>query len=144
MKPVLTRSVPCEIPVRICRPRLAHAVGEAVLSVTIVVGAIIACTFIHLPSHKLCFDCTHSRADVAHVTAAKFAFEAYPQWQATHPDERCPPSLDDLLDYMDRKDAMDPYGAPYELTCTPKGIVIFSPGEDGTRGTADDIWSDNR
>jgi hypothetical protein len=132
------------IPVR--RPKRAQVIGETVINAAVVLGAIIACSFVHLPSRRrLCFDCEYSLADMARLTAAKLAYEAYPQWQVEHPGQSCPGSIGDLYAYMNRNDnTKDPYGSPYEMTCTPKGVVIYSPGEDALRGTADDIWSDNR
>lgn len=131
------------IPVR--RPTRAQVIGETVINAAVILGAIIACSFVHLPSRRrVCFDCEYSLADMAHLTAAKLAYEAYPQWQVDHPGQACPASVDDLVPYIDRNDTKDPYGSSYEMRCTPKGVVIYSPGEDALRGTADDIWSDNR
>jgi hypothetical protein len=87
-----------------------------------------------------------SRVDIAMLTVAKFANEAYPQWARDNPEARCPSSLDPLLDYMDQKHTRDPWGRSYELDCRAgmfgNPMVVTSRGADGVRGTDDDIRSD--
>src|SRR5262245_25252710 len=88
-----------------------------------------------------------SKVDIAKLTVRKFADEAFPQWSRSHPDKGCPDKLEDLSEYMDKKDTKDPWGNQYKLFCPPnlpagaKGIAISSPGEDGKEGTGDDIKS---
>ena len=88
-----------------------------------------------------------SKVDIAKATVKKYAFEAYPSWAAAHPDKSCPEKLEDLNEYMNNKDAKDPWGGQYKMLCGAnlpagaKGIAVQSPGEDGKEGTGDDIKS---
>lgn len=88
-----------------------------------------------------------SKVDIAKLTVQKMAHEAYPQWARSHPDKGCPEKIEDLTEYMDKKDTKDPWGNQYKMFCPPnlpagaKGIAIMSPGEDGKEGTEDDIKS---
>jgi len=88
-----------------------------------------------------------SKVDIAKATVKKYAFEAYPSWAAAHPDKSCPEKLEDLNEYMNNKDAKDPWGGQYKMLCGAnlpagaKGIAVQSPGEDGKEGTGDDVKS---
>ena len=88
-----------------------------------------------------------SKVDIAKLTVQKFANEAFPQWARSHPDKACPEKIEDLSEYMDKKDTKDPWGNQYKMMCPPnlpagaKGIAIMSPGEDAKEGTEDDIKS---
>ena len=89
-----------------------------------------------------------SKVDIAKLTVTKFANEAFPQWSRSHPDKGCPEKIEDLSEYMDKKDTKDPWGNQYKLLCPPNlppgargGVAIMSPGEDGKEGTGDDIKS---
>ena len=89
-----------------------------------------------------------SKGDIAAATVKKYAYEAFPSWSASHPDKGCPDKLEDLSEYMDKKDTKDPWGNQYKLLCPPNlppgargGIAISSPGEDGKEGTGDDVKS---
>ena len=88
-----------------------------------------------------------SKVDIARDTVRKYAFEAYPSWSAAHPDKACPERLEDLNEYMNNKDAKDPWGGTYKMMCGQnlpagaKGLAVQSPGEDGKDGTSDDIKS---
>ena len=89
-----------------------------------------------------------SKVDIAKLTVQKFANEAFPQWSRAHPDKGCPEKIEDLSEYMDKKDTKDPWGSQYKMMCPPNlppgvrtGIAIQSSGEDGKEGTSDDIKS---
>ena len=88
-----------------------------------------------------------SKGDIAAATVKKYAFEAYPSWSAAHPDKSCPDKLEDLNEYMNNKDAKDPWGNQFKMLCGQnlppgaKGLAVMSPGEDGKEGTADDVRS---
>ncbi len=89
-----------------------------------------------------------SKDDIAKLTVTKFAFEAYPPWSSAHPDKACPDKLEDMSDYMDKKDIKDPWGNPFRMFCGPTlpagvktGIAVMSLGEDQKEGTEDDIKS---
>jgi hypothetical protein len=85
-----------------------------------------------------------SRIDIAKMTTQKLANEAYPQWAMAHPDQSCP-TIEALIDYDDRKSSRDPWGRLYELECRGNTwrptLIVTSRGQDGLRGTFDDISS---
>jgi hypothetical protein len=88
-----------------------------------------------------------SKVDIARATVNKYAYEAYPSWAAAHPDKGCPDRLEDLNEYMNNKDIMDPWQHPYKMLCGQqlppgaKGLAVVSAGEDGKDGTGDDVKS---
>ena len=80
----------------------------------------------------------------------EYAFEAFPQWAAAHPDRDCPNALAELNEYMRGPDASssnDAWGTPLKMLCGPslppgaRGIGVISRGQDGKEGTEDDIKS---
>ena len=86
--------------------------------------------------------------DATAVVVKKLAFEAYPTWAASHPDNACPDKLDDLLEFVSREvTAKDAWGTPFQMYCGAtlppgaRGLAIVSAGPDGKLGTADDIKS---
>jgi hypothetical protein len=85
--------------------------------------------------------------DEAKILVQKFAFEAYPQWSAAHPDKACPAKLADLVEYTDRKDIKDPWKHDLKMFCGKdlpkgaKGLAVQSAGPDGKFDTADDLKS---
>ena len=88
-----------------------------------------------------------SKVDIARLTVHKFADEAFPMWTRNHSDKGCPDKLEDLSEYMDKKDTKDPWGNPYKMFCGQnlpagaKGLAVMSAGEDGKEGTPDDVKS---
>jgi len=84
-----------------------------------------------------------SKSDLASETVKKLAYEAYPDWRVAHPGAVCPTVPDELLEYMNNKELIDPWGSRYEITCLDESpwIVVRSLGEDAIRDTADDLWS---
>jgi hypothetical protein len=89
-----------------------------------------------------------SKVDVTKVTVQKFANEAFPQWARSHEGKGCPDKIEELSEYMDKKDTKDPWGGDYKMLCPPNlpagvrtGIAIMSAGEDKKEGTPDDIKS---
>ncbi len=89
-----------------------------------------------------------SKVDIAKMTTKDFTFKAFPLWQRAHSDKGCPDKLEDLSDYMDKKDTKDPWGNAYKMYCgqnIPAGVkggfAVTSAGEDGKEGTEDDIKS---
>jgi hypothetical protein len=87
------------------------------------------------------------QTEMAQEVTMKYAFEAYPQWSAAHPDQACPDHLEALDVYMDGKGGRDPWGNAYKMFCGPNlpagatGFAVMSLGPDGVDGTADDIKS---
>ena len=94
-----------------------------------------------------------ARPSTAELTAAtrsivqQYAFEAFPQWAASHPDRACPDKLADLNEFLNNGDGNDAWGRPLKMMCGAmlppgaKGIAVMSSGEDGKEGTRDDIKS---
>lgn len=88
-----------------------------------------------------------SKRDIARSTVVKFAYEAYPTWLRAHPSETCPCRLEDLLEWMNNRNLEDPWGHDFQWSCGPGGQVptewftVWSLGEDGEDGTADDVKS---
>lgn len=77
----------------------------------------------------------------------KYAFEAYPMWQAAHPDQRCPASLDDLNEYISATDSVDLWGHALKMHCGPNApsstaaFGVQSLGPDGIIDDCDDVYS---
>jgi hypothetical protein len=85
-------------------------------------------------------------ADETSIVVKQYAYEAYPQWAAAHPDKACPGDIDELAEYSSYQ-VLDPWGHKLVAQCGAalpagaKGIAIHSLGPDGVDGTADDIRS---
>jgi general secretion pathway protein G len=121
--------------------------GMTLLEIMIVL-AILALVFALLIGPRVMRMFSESKVDIAKLTVRKFSDEAFPQWARSHPDKGCPAKIEELSEYMDKKDTKDPWGNQYKLMCPPNlpagvrsGIAIMSPGEDGKEGTEDDIKS---
>jgi Type II secretion system (T2SS), protein G len=77
----------------------------------------------------------------------RLAREAFPMWQAHHPDQACPGSLADLADLVDGRAMRDPWGHDLVMVCgagappAAHGFGVISLGPDGRPGTADDVTS---
>ncbi len=82
-----------------------------------------------------------SKVDIAKAIVKKYAFEAYPEWRAANPGRACPTTLAELNPWMGRNDVRDPWGGGYVIRCDANGFGVYSSGEDGIYGTADDIPS---
>jgi general secretion pathway protein G len=89
-----------------------------------------------------------SKVDVAKMAIQDMTNTAFPMWTRSHGDKGCPDRLEDLSDYMNKKDAKDPWGNPYKMYCGQNlppgakgGFAVSSSGEDGKEGTADDLKS---
>ena len=95
-----------------------------------------------------------SKVKTAKIQMRKFAFEAYGQWVAQHPNKRppCPDALTDLTPFMNNDDVADPWGTPYQIKCEPSqkagggyDFVVISLGADGKAGgTGNDADLDSR
>jgi prepilin-type N-terminal cleavage/methylation domain-containing protein len=88
-----------------------------------------------------------SKVEIAKMTVHQFAEDAFPMWGRTHQDKACPDKLEDLSEYMNKKDTKDPWGNAYKFFCGQnlpagaKGFAVMSSGEDGKEGTSDDVKS---
>jgi prepilin-type N-terminal cleavage/methylation domain-containing protein len=135
------------------RPRRRAAArfqrGMTLLEIMIVL-AIIALVMGFLVGPQVMKAFSGSRVDVAKATMKKYAFEAFTQWSIRNPGKACPASVIELNEYMNNKDAKDPWGNDYQVLCGDqlpagaKGIGILSLGEDGKANTEDDLksWED--
>jgi len=79
------------------------------------------------------------------MTVKMLAFEAFPQWAQANHEELCPRSIDDLLEFSSRDNALDPWGTKLDLRCGPgyRGAYVRSAGPDGRFETVDDISSND-
>ena len=84
--------------------------------------------------------------DIAHMELVRFASEAYEAWKAAEAAQPCPPSLQALNVFTNKKDIRDPWGRDYRFLCDPEAreMLAVSAGPDGHLGTADDISSDRQ
>ncbi len=133
---MLRREVPCRR-----RPDLSWLVRIAVTASVAIGGA----TWLLGP--RMIYTTGESKQQVAKMVVQRYAYEAYAEWSAAHPDELCPRRLADLNEYMNNKDTRDPWGANYLMFCgrmpalSIRGIAVLSAGEDGQFGTPDDVRS---
>jgi hypothetical protein len=96
---------------------------------------------------KRCCGFSETSEQSARSTVIKYAFEALPEWQRTHPEATCPRRLGELNEWMNNKDIRDPWGRDYRFICTlssqhGRSIVVWSAGPDRRFGNSDDIASD--
>jgi hypothetical protein len=88
-----------------------------------------------------------TKAESARIVVKKYAYEAFPQWAVSHPDNACPAKIADLDEFMLPAETKDPWGHVYVMSCGAtlpkgaKGVAVMSTGPDGKAGTADDIKS---
>jgi hypothetical protein len=86
-----------------------------------------------------------NNADLAQLLVRAYVEEAYPKWKSENPGKNCPAKLDELAKYFDGGPDVpvmqDPWGHDLVMQCDDKGIVVLSVGQDGQRGTADDVRS---
>jgi hypothetical protein len=92
-------------------------------------------------------DFAKSKAGITKIKLQKYAFEAFPEWAAAHPDKQCPDKLAELNEYTTDNDSNDAWGRPLKMLCGAalpagaKGIGVVSMGADAKEGTDDDIKS---
>ncbi len=91
---------------------------------------------------------SESKEDIAKLAETDMVNTAFPAWATRHGDKGCPDKLEDLSDYMNKKDTKDPWGNPYKMYCGQNlpagakgGFAVSSAGPDGKEGTSDDIKS---
>lgn len=120
--------------------------GMTLLEIMIVL-AILALVMGLLVGPKVMSAFSKSKVDTTKIKLKKYAYEAFPEWSASHPDKGCPEKISDLNEYMNNEDANDAWGKPIKLFCGAnlpagaKGIALLSTGEDGKEGTEDDLKS---
>jgi prepilin-type N-terminal cleavage/methylation domain-containing protein len=133
------------------RNRLARILARAHRGMTLleimIVLAIIALVMGLLVGPRVMKLFGEGRIETTKIKLRKYVFEAYPSWQSSHPDKACPDKLGDLNEYMNNEDSNDSWSRPLKMICGgnlpagAKGIAVFSAGEDGKEGTADDLKS---
>src|ERR1700760_3896280 len=133
------------------RNRLVRSMRRAQRGMTLleimIVLAILALVMGLLVGPRVMKMFSESRVDTTKLKLHKYAFEAYPAWQASHPDKACPEKLSDLNEYMNNDDSNDSWGKPIKLLCASslppgaKGIGVVSAGADNKEGTEDDLKS---
>lgn len=130
---------------RIARGSAKAQRGMTLLEIMIVL-AIIALVMGFLVGPRILKMFGEAKTETAKTEAKQFAYEAYTQWMRNN--KGCPSSLNDLLEYSNKKDIKDPWGADYIQHCgdnMPQGVKggfgITSKGEDGKLNTTDDIHS---
>ena len=120
--------------------RRAHAFGHGA---TLVIGISVAVAAANCPHMS---SCSETKEDIARATVTKYALEAFPSWQETHPAMACPSDLLVLNEWMNNKDIRDPWGTDYRFRCRSVSgvghLTVRSAGTDQEHGTADDIASD--
>jgi hypothetical protein len=124
------------------RGLVAKEIGHDVAGLTI---AFLVMHMIFGASRRQMYVFGESRVDIAKLDTQRLANEAYPQWALAHVDRTCP-TFDQLVEFTDRKARRDPWGNRYVVECRPgkhAPIVVTSGGEDGMRGTSDDISSND-
>ena len=91
------------------------------------------------------------RVAEARITAAEQGVQSLHEACTTYyiQKKKMPTSLDQLLEGKDSilesdKGLYDPWDNKYEMEVKGKRVVIISCGEDGIKGTEDDIRSDKR
>ena len=120
--------------------------GMTLLEIMIVL-ALLALVMALLVGPKVFKMFTKGKEDIAQLAVKQYAFDAYPSWSAANPTKACPGAITELNEYMNAKDAKDPWGGEYQMLCGgelpagAKGIAIFSPGPDGKPNTEDDVKS---
>lgn len=117
-----------------------HRISQTVMTAMLVTPVLLLGALVE-PSRRMC-TFGSSKHDIASATVMKFAHEAYVLWAQEHPSRDYPASLGELMEYMNSKDPIDPWGAPYLMLRAKRGILVMSAGEDLAFGTADDIRSD--
>jgi hypothetical protein len=72
-----------------------------------------------------------------------YSEEAFPRWQADHPKQKCPASLEEVAKYFGDDPGLpllaDPWGHPLVMKCDDSGFSVSSVGPDGKAGTDDDV-----
>jgi hypothetical protein len=116
------------------------AIAGIVISIVHIVFAIIMVMFLVVFAKKGVDAYHDAQHDIARREAKRLAYEAYPQWAASHPDKKCPDRIEDLLEYGGS--TFDPWLNSYEIHCDAAQPYVVSAGPDGRMGTSDDIRSD--
>jgi general secretion pathway protein G len=74
-------------------------------------------------------------------TSARTVRAAVQNWQATSNETTCP-TISQLVQekHLDSaSNTQDPWGQPFQLTCTEEEVFVLSTGPDKKKGTKDDI-----
>jgi hypothetical protein len=88
-----------------------------------------------------------SKLELASMQVRELALEAYPVWARMHVETNCPGSLDELKEFTNHQELVDPWKHPFRMLCGADlppgahGLAVYSLGPDGQDGTADDVKS---
>lgn len=126
------------------RARAASNQAGMTLIEIMIVLAIIAVVMGFLIGPRVLRMFGESKVTEAHMRGSQFV-EAYTEWSMNN-NAACPDGLNDLVDLMNSKELEDPWGSEYIMVCgdeAPDGVPfgVISKGEDGKKGTSDDIKS---
>lgn len=116
------------------RDRLEHCLVVAAISATLIGGLISSV----VASRSCCCSPPGRRTK---ILISQLAYEAVPEWLASHPGRACP-SLAELAPSTNRGEALDEWGTPLQLFCAPApslAVLLRSAGPDRELGTEDDL-----
>jgi hypothetical protein len=84
-----------------------------------------------------------TKAEIARQQVREYASSAFLMWVKDHPDQECPDRLVELNEYTNRGagNIADAWGRAIRMACGGGVLRVWSVGEDGEPGTADDIRS---
>lgn len=85
-----------------------------------------------------------NQSDLVTLLLRAYMEEAYPKWQADHPNQKCPATLDEVAAYFGDNPGIpttvDAWGNAIVMTCNDTaGFKVSSLGADGKPNTADDV-----
>jgi hypothetical protein len=111
--------------------RIRWLIGTG-LAVVLVTG------LVYGPKRRGCF--FRTKSDIASLTMAKYAHEAYPAFRATNPGRACPIDLYELNPWMNNKAIVDPWGTSYVMYCAdaPKATNATDRADGLARPNASD------
>jgi prepilin-type N-terminal cleavage/methylation domain-containing protein len=126
------------------RSRLRQA-GMTLLEIMIVL-AILVLVMGFLVGPRVWNAFNESKEDTQRAVVKQWA-DAYVMWARRNTG--CPKSLDDLAQYVNKKDTNDVWGRPLQFFCGDSlpatarslGFAVMSVGQDGQPNTADDLKS---
>ncbi len=123
--------------------------GLTLLEIMIVIAILGLLVVIVVP--RVMGSLASSKVDLMKVKVDKITKEEYPRWASTNNDKQCPDTLLEVglvfYNYSTAEEYVDAWGKPFKFLCGDtapagvKGLAVYSMGEDGKDGTADDIKS---
>ena len=79
-------------------------------------------------------------------TDAKTLVNVMESWRLNHSGTECPTieALKADKSLKPDQNVNDPWGHPYEISCSADGDGVMSWGPDGKKGSEDDVWAGTR